>query len=324
MALFLLPIPTVSDELWSPGVREMPVATGAAAERIPKIWRVEKSEGFEVYSNGLRIENDFAVSGEPRPYPVYDRETLELVEWRLGPVGIVYHTTESHLAPFDPHHNGRLQRVGKWMLEYVRRKHSYHFVIDRFGRVHRIVQETASANHAGYSVWADRRWAYVNLNPSFLGIALETQTGPGSTATVASPGQIHAAKVLTEMLRGKYHIPAANCVTHAQVSVNQRGMRVGTHTDWAASFPFGKLGLGDNYSTPVPAIAVFGFSYDPEFLKATGPPLWKGALLGENLFRQEAARRGVTVTRYRADQKKRYRKILEVIEQAIASQENTS
>jgi len=325
LALFLLPVATVSDTPWGSAVREIPpLVSGAPANREPKVWCVEKEPGYEVYSNGLRIENDFAVAGDERPYPVYDRQTLELVEWRSGPVGIVYHTTESHLAPFDPQYNSRLRRVGKWLLEYVRRNRSYHFVIDRFGRVHRVVRENGAANHAGYSVWADARHVYVNLNPSFLGVALETQTVVGRAAMAASPAQIHAAKVLTEMLRSRYHIPAANCVTHAQVSVNQWSMRVGTHTDWAASFPFGELGLGDNYDIPVPAMAVFGFRYDLEFLQATGPALWKGALLGEDLFRLQAASRHVTVAQLRAARKQRYRKILKVIEEAIASDEETT
>jgi len=76
--------------------------------------------------------------------PVYDRRTLELLEWRSGPAGIVYHTTESNIAPFDEEHSVRLRRVGRWMLEYVRDNRSYHFVIDRFGRVHRIVREAGA------------------------------------------------------------------------------------------------------------------------------------------------------------------------------------
>ena len=43
-------------------------------------------------------------------------------------------------------------------------------MIDRFGRVFRIVHESDIANHAGLSVWGDERGAYVNLNASFLEI----------------------------------------------------------------------------------------------------------------------------------------------------------
>ena len=41
------------------------------------------------------------------------------------------------------------------MIEVVQQNHSYHFLIDRFGQVFRIVPEADVANHAGYSVWAE-------------------------------------------------------------------------------------------------------------------------------------------------------------------------
>ena len=53
------------------------------------------------------------------------------------------------------------------MLEFVKQNRSYHFVIDRFGRVFRIVKESDSANHSGMSIWGDDKGVYVNLNPSF-------------------------------------------------------------------------------------------------------------------------------------------------------------
>ena len=62
------------------------------------------------------------------------------------------------------------------------------------------------ANHAGNSVWADDSVIYVNLNTSFLGVAFETQTQRGQDMPSANPAQIHSARVLTEMLRAKYHI----------------------------------------------------------------------------------------------------------------------
>ena len=85
-------------------------------------------------------------------------------------------------------------------------------MIDRFGRVYRIVRESDAAEHAGYSVWSDDAWLYLNLNESFLGISFETKTEPGQEQPTVSPAQIHAAAVLTEMLRGRYGISAGNCV----------------------------------------------------------------------------------------------------------------
>lgn len=141
-----------------------------------------------------------------------------------------------------------LQRIGESLIEYVQRKRAYHFLIDRFGRVYRVVAETDAANHAGFSVWADESSVYVNLNESFLGVSFEAETQPGQMQPSVSPAQVRAAAMLTEMLRSRYAIPAANCVTHAQVSVNPSNMRVGYHTDWASSFPFEELGLPDNYA----------------------------------------------------------------------------
>ena len=34
----------------------------------------------------------------------------------------------------------------------------YNFLIDRFGRVYRVVQESDAANHAGNSIWAEPSW----------------------------------------------------------------------------------------------------------------------------------------------------------------------
>ena len=102
----------------------------------------------------------------------------------------------------------------------------------------------------------------MNLNSSFIGIAFETQTQHGDQPS-ANPAQVHAARILTEMLRNKYRIPQSNCVTHAQVSVNPDNMLVGYHTDWAGNFPFLAIGLNDNYMAPPPSIYAFGFNYDP-------------------------------------------------------------
>jgi len=72
------------------------------------------------------------------------------------------------MAPFEEDQNQVLRRAGEGLLEFVRRRQAYHFVIDRFGRVFRVVGESDAANHAGNSVWADPAWIYINLNPSFL------------------------------------------------------------------------------------------------------------------------------------------------------------
>jgi hypothetical protein len=231
---------------------------------------------------------------QPRPGPRRER-----------PAGIVFHTTESDLEPFEASRNRALKRAGTGLLLYVRNRRAYHFVIDRFGRAWRIVAESDAANHAGHSVWGDANWLYVDLNASFLGVAFEASSQ--TDQPTINPAQLHTALVLTQMLRGKYAIAAENCVTHAQVSVNPDNMRIGWHTDWGSSFPFREMGLPNNYETPNPALYQFGFEYDPGYLRSTGPELWKGLALAEARVREAAAEHGMKVAEYRGILRQRYR-----------------
>ena len=282
----------------------------SAPLRPAEVWLVESNKEYEVFSNGLRIENGLAVSNHPRSFVAFDRRDPELSAglWANDPVGIVYHTTESHSSPFEPAQNQALKRQGRALLEYVRDKRAYNFVIDRFGRVHRIVVETDTAFHAGKSVWADAKWVYINLNASFLGISFEGETE--DLKENLTPAQIHAGRILTEMLRTRYHIAAENCVTHAQVSVNPDNMRIGYHTDWAGNFPFHEMGLPDNYALPIPALFLFGYGYDPTFVESTGARLWKGLLLAEERLVEDATVDGRTVAEYKKLLQKRYREKL--------------
>jgi len=294
------------------------------ADVVAKVWLVDKSGDFETYSNGLRIDDRFVAPNQKRIfYPVYQRAEIDPgnPEWRSEPAGIVYHTTESDQARFTEDENARLKRIGKAVIGVVQQNHSYHFLIDRFGQVFRIVPETDVANHAGYSIWADDNVLFVNLNSSFLGIAFETQTQRGDQPS-ANPAQVHAARILTEMLRNKYHIPQSNCVTHAQVSVNPDNMLVGYHTDWAGNFPFLAIGLNDNYAAPPPSIYAFGFDYDPVFVHATGVRLWQGLALAEDQMQTQAAARGITVSQYRAILKKKYKEILAALKAAATANDN--
>lgn len=286
----------------------------APVRAIHDVWLVESQKSYEIYSNGLRVENRFAVTGHPRSFAAFDRHKpgLPPAPGRTDPAGIVFHTTESHVAPFEPGQNRVLKRAGEALLEFVREKRAYHFVIDRFGRVHRIVLESDAANHAGYSIWADEAWVYLNLNSSFLGVSFEGETQRGRDSI--TPAQIHAGKILTEMLRSRYRIAAANCVTHAQVSVNPDNWRLGYHTDWAGDFPFREVGLADNYSQAIPGLYLFGFQYDSAFVNATGAPLWKGLALSDERLREEATVEGFTVDEYRPILQKRYREKLAFME----------
>jgi hypothetical protein len=302
--------------------------SAASADAFPDVWLVDKSSDFETYSNGLRIDDRFTAPNQKRIfYPVYQRSAAVIdidadqPDWRSEPAGIVYHTTESDQARFTADQNARLKRIGKAVIGVVQQNHSYHFLIDRFGQVYRIVPETDVANHAGYSIWADDTSIFVNLNSGFLGVAFETQTQRGDLPS-ANPAQIHSARVLTEMLRHKYRIPQSNCVTHAQVSVNPDNMLVGYHTDWAGNFPFLALGLNDNYAAPPPSIYAFGFDYNPVFVHATGVRLWQGLALAEDQMQTQAAARGISVSQYRAILQKKYKEILAALKRAATANEN--
>jgi hypothetical protein len=272
------------------------------------VWLVEQSSNSEVYSNGLRIDTRFTVSNRARAYLAFPRdagawESRHGVR-RAEPAGIVYHTTESCQAPFEPRATEALKNLGESLIAYVQRRRAYHYLIDRFGRVFRIVAESDSAEHAGYSAWADRNWFYLNLNESFLGISFEAQTQ--AAQEVANPAQIRSAAMLTEMLRSRYAIPAEDCVTHAQVSVNPSNMLAGYHTDWASGFPFASLGLPDNYRQPPTALWAFGFESDPAWLAAGKDGVARGAGIALADVNHAAAAARLRPAAYRRTLRERY------------------
>jgi hypothetical protein len=277
---------------------------------LPDVWLVEKSAAEETYSNGLRINNRYVVPHYPRSYLVFPANRTGPAVRRYEPAGIVFHTTESHQVPFEADQNNALRRVGESLLEYVQRNFAYHFVIDRFGRVYRVVAESDAADHAGPSLWADDKWLYVNLNRSFLGISFEARTVPGQAESEASPAQIRTAAMLTEMLRSRYRIPAANCVTHAQVSVNPSNMQVGYHTDWASGFPFEQVGLPNNYAQALPAVWAFGFLASAEFRAVTGERMAEGVDRAEEALRAGALAEKSTLPAYRKRLQDGYRQRL--------------
>lgn len=294
--------------------------SGAAAN----VWLVESNRQFDLYSNGLRVENRFQTSTQERSYLAFSRVRMETRagEKRTVPAGIVFHTTESHMAPFEEGQNRTLKRDGEGLLDYVSRNRSYHFVVDRFGRVFRIVREADYANHAGNSIWADDNWVYVNLNQSFFGVAFEARSEPEQGDLPVNAAQVHAARTLTEMLRARYGISAANCVAHCQVSVNPEARRAGNHTDWAANLPFRDLGLTDNYARPLPSVTLFGFSAAALLEQARDSPLAAGLHAAEEQVRAEAAARNLPEKRYRQILQMRYKDAITALHAKGAFEEN--
>jgi len=322
---FLVPQASLTGKAKGPSVKTWARKSFVISETpAPKVWRVEDRGTSELYSNGLRIENSFRTSHRPRNFRALSGPNLAWSGAMSQPAGIVYHTTESQMAPFDPGHNDSLKRYGMGVLGYVQERKLYHFLIDRFGRVYRVVEESDVADHAGHSVWADKRWVYINLNLSFLGVSIEAQTQPDQAAYLATPAQILAAKLLTQMLRDRYSIPAANCVTHAQVSVNPVNFSIGYHTDWATSFPFREIGLNDQYEQPLPSITLFGFDYDDYFVNSIGGRRWPGLTHAEQQLEFDAAGRNMTVADYRAWLRQRYRSRLSALTTSATNEEKTN
>ena len=307
------PVESAARPLAPPAVAKANGASAAAkANAAPAVWLVENGDASETYSNGLHIDNHFAVSNHARAYTAFPKDPGQpRPPVRCSqPIGIVFHSTESLQVPFEARENSVLKRLGESLLEYVRRRRAYHFVIDRFGRVYRVVNETDSAEHAGYSVWADQQWEYVNLNESFLGVAFEAQTSGSETDPGSNPGQLRSGAMLVEMLRSRYQIPVTNCVTHAQVSVNPDNMRVGYHIDWAQGFPFEKLDLPDNYAQPLPSVMDFGFEPDQAFIAAAGPGLRTAIGQSEAELQQRAAAVHLSTPGYRETLRRHYHALL--------------
>ena len=290
------------------GVSRQALQDSAAADGVSKapqpdthvtdVWLVENREGVEVYSNGLTISNEFLTHTGPRSYPIFESgdPRWETASWRSAPVGLVYHTTESDLTEFAETNNNDLLRDGRLLLQFVRREQLYNFLIDRFGRTHRIVPESEYAFHSGHSIWSDEQGLYLGLNQSFLGVALETLRNPGGdtpTEKGVTAAQLRSTRLLTEWLRHEFRISTRNSVAHEMVSVNPDNMLIGYHTDWAGLFPFEAVGLPDNYRESLPSIAVWGFGYDEFFLERIGGRLWPGITGAEESFRQLVSRQGV-------------------------------
>ena len=170
-------------------------------------------------------------------------------------------------------------------------------MIDRFGRAYRIVRDEFAANHAGNSVWSDGAGVYVNLSASFVGICFEGR-GAAMGAEGINEAQIYAARVLTAVVRSKYGIEDANCVTPGLVSVNPSNRLMGYHTEWVSEFPFEALGLSNKYTSELVAISRLGFGYDQAYVAAAGGK-WPGLEKADAALRDEAANNSVSVEKER-------------------------
>ena len=276
------------------------IASGAGLA-LDKIWLAEQGDGYEFYSNGARVLTEFETEGSPRSYYRFDLEALTensgQGEILSRPVGIVYHVSESDLLPFADRYNSSLKTLSRALLEYANEHRLYNYVIDRFGRTYRVVRDEFAANHAGNSVWSDGHSVFVNLSASFVGICFEGR-GAAKGAEGINEAQIYAARVLTAVLRSKYGIDDANCVTHGLVSVNPSNRLMGYHTDWVSEFPFEALGLSNKYETELAAISRLGFGYDQAYVAAAGVK-WPGLERADATLREAAEKNGLSIEKER-------------------------
>ncbi len=286
------------------------------------IWLVEKTADVETYSNRLQIITSFCVENISREYVAFPKETNKLpgqesltTEIR----GILYHASEGDMVPFRPEKNRLIKKYSSQLLSYVCRKKGYHYLIDRFGRVYRIVREQDVAFHAGNSVWADESSIFLNLNHAFLGVCFEgkgfeeesdsSRKNPRITAMDASTitdAQVKSGKELTDWLRFKYRIPQQNCVPHGMASIYPKNRLVGYHLDFAYGFPFHRFGLRNKYNEMIPSIIEFGFTCDRYFHEVLKENIWPGINRSEEYLKNKAKLAGVSPKAYRKRLNRRF------------------
>jgi N-acetylmuramoyl-L-alanine amidase-like protein len=272
------------------------------------IWLADRGPGWELYSNGLRIETTYAVKGQPREYRIHNRDGTLQAENYSKPAGILFHTSESDLWPLEPDFARELRRGTAGLVRYLQKEQSYNYLIDRFGRVYRIVDDDSRANHAGHSVWARNDDVYLDLNSAFLGVSFESRWDGGRTLPITR-AQLIAGRNLTHYLRQRFAIAPEMCVTHGLTSVSPRQGLIGYHRDWARGFPFEAFGLPDLYAVPPPSVALFGFGHDEEFLRAIGER-WPGLVAAEQALADEARQRALPLDAVRRERQELYRKVV--------------
>lgn len=291
-------------------VNQLPVAETLDAEDLgivpAMMWLADRGPDWELYSNGLRIETKYAVKGTARDYRVHSRSGELLPTQFSRPVGILFHTSESDLWPLEPGYEKELRQGSEALLRFVRREQAYNYMIDRFGRVYRVVDDDSRANHAGHGVWARGDEVYLDLNSAFLGVSFESRWEGGRTLPITR-AQLIAGRNLTNYLRQRFAIAPEMCVTHGLASVSPKRGLIGYHLDWARGFPFAAFGLPDLYSQPPPSVALFGFNYDSEFLRTVGER-WPGLVAAERQLASDARERSISLEALRRERQDEYRR----------------
>ena len=92
------------------------------------VWLVDNAATYENYSNGLRIEKQYAIANSPRTrYRLFRREhpTMDKFEWKTAYAGIVYHTTESHVAAFEANSTAKQNHASSWTISDIQKRRCY-------------------------------------------------------------------------------------------------------------------------------------------------------------------------------------------------------
>jgi len=142
-------------------------------------------------------------------------------------------------------------------LTDLARSVSAHYLIGRDGTIIQLVDERARAWHAGESKWGSN----TDLNSASLGIELDN-----NGHEPFADAQISALLRLLADIKGRYHIPVANFIGHADVAPRRK-------TDPSRHFPWKTLadhGFGLWCDPPFPepptsfdaAAALRGLGYD--------------------------------------------------------------
>lgn len=282
-------------------------------ESLPprSVWLVSSEGNEELWSNGLRVDTSFETAGKPRRFLAFPIDGSPPVSRAGDPIGIVYHASQSDMAPLAREFNRDILTTTRELVGWLSRREIYNYMIDRFGLVYRIVSDQGVAVHAGVSIWADDDNYYLNLNESFIGIAFESQWNAGRD--LITEAQVQAAMNLTDALRARYRIADANCVPHGLVSVNAARRLIGYHADWARSFPFGALGLDNKYLVAPASMTAFGFTYDEDLTKRLGGELWPGVTQAEREVIARAEEHDITPEVLRVRLHQRYQENLSLM-----------
>ncbi|RPJ78435.1 MAG: N-acetylmuramoyl-L-alanine amidase, partial [Deltaproteobacteria bacterium] len=218
---------------------------------------------------------------------------------------------------YRPEMTQSIKEYSRLLIRYLNKKKSYHYFIDRFGKIYRLIREDHAAFHSGNSIWADDEFLYLDLNHAFIGVCFEGKdfetNKPSDTAmkkenqqaivpmeqSSINEAQLISGKELTDWLRVKYKIPQNNCVPHGLASVNPYDRLIGHHLDLSHGFPFDFFEIRNKYEEPIPAITEFGFTYDNYFVEIFNGKLWPGIAASEKIIIECAKEKRMSVTDYR-------------------------